>query len=492
MNGIYLKLLLAEIESRISGRYIDEIRIKQRLLQLAIGKQALFVSLYPEMLAMYLSERVKAGFDKLEKFSQPVVLSRIKCIEQNGFSPVLRLILEKNSTQLILSLYREAPNLVLKTKKFEKKLYSRYIEKEPKRSIIDVTEQELQSVYEKQPLKFQEFLLHEFEGLDKNLSVELTPARISYLKKALLSGEVKARIVSTNPFQMSLFASKFLKEYSSFNHLFEDGFKQFIAIKDGESDAARKTARIKSIKQQLLRLQKKMLNRNEIESYRIKGELILINLAKIKKGSRRIAAKNPYKNKDEEIIISLDPVMTPQENAQYYFSEYKKIKRGVPKIKNKMSRLEEEIEKIQDPSFVIPALLKTQREQIKKAEPYRIFKLASGSVVYTGRNARSNNELTFSFARPNDYFFHIRNYEGAHVILKAKIPRGQRPNKRDLQDAAAIAAYFSKAKKQKNIPVSYTQRKYLKKNKKGKPGSVILMREDVVFVDPGLPVERDV
>ena len=490
MNGIYLKLLLAEIESKISGRYIDEIRISQRLLQLAIGKQALFVSLYPEMLAMYLSKRVKAGFDKLEQFSQSVVPSRIKCIEQSGLSPVLRLVLEKNSTQLILSLYREAPNFVLKTKKFEKKLYSRYIEKKSKRSILDVTEQELQSVYEKQPLKFHEFLLHEFEGLDKNLSVELTPPRISYLKKALLSGEVKARIVSINPFQMSLFTSKFLKEYRSLNHLFEDGFRQFIAIKDSESDAARKKARIKSIKQQLLQLQKKILNSDEIESYRIKGELILINLARIKKGSRRIAAKDPYKGK--EIIISLDPVITPQENAQYYFSEYKKIKRGVPKIKDKMSQLEEEIEKIKDPSFKLFDLPRTPREQIKKAEPYRIFKLASGSVVYTGRNARSNNELTFAFARPNDYFFHIRNYEGAHVILKAKIPRGQRPNKRDLQDAAAIAAYFSKAKTQKNIPVSYTQRKYLKKNKKGKPGSVILMREDVVFVDPGLPVERDV
>jgi predicted ribosome quality control (RQC) complex YloA/Tae2 family protein len=53
--------------------------------------------------------------------------------------------------------------------------------------------------------------------------------------------------------------------------------------------------------------------------------------------------------------------------------------------------------------------------------------------------------------------------------------------------AAAIAAYFSKAKKQKNVPISYTQRKFIKKNKKGKLGSVILMREEVIFVDPGLP-----
>jgi len=163
----------------------------------------------------------------------------------------------------------------------------------------------------------------------------------------------------------------------------------------------------------------------------------------------------------------------------------------MPKLKHEIDRLKEELKKLKDPGFELPALLRSQREKTTRAGPYRTFKLASGALVYVGKNARSNNELTFAFARPNDYFFHIRNYEGAHVILKAKIPRGQRPNKKDLEEAAAIAAYFSKAKTQKNIPVSYTQRKYLKRNKKGKPGSVILMREDVVFVDPGLPAEPD-
>jgi len=490
MNGIYLKILLAEIESKMRGRYIDEILIKQRLVQLVIGKQSLFVSLYPEMIAIYLSKRVRLGFDKLEKFSQPVASIRIKCIEQSDLKPVLRFILEKNDTQLIISLYREAPNLVLKTEMSEKKLYSRYVEKEAKRSILDASEQELQNMYNKQPLKFQESLLKEFEGLDKNLAMDLTPRRVAYLKRALSSGKMKSRIVSISPFQISLFASEYLKEYDSINHLFEDGFQQFIALKDSESEAASRAVRIKSIERQLVRLRKKILDNKEIESCRIKGDLILINLAKIKKGSKQFAAKDPYKG--EAIIISLDPVMTPQENAQYYFSEYKKHKRGVPKIKDKIKQLEREIEKIQDPCFKLSALPKTPSEKVKKAEPYRIFRLASGSVVYTGRNARSNSELTFAFARPNDYFLHIRNYEGAHVILRAKIPRGQRPNKKDLEEAAAIAAYFSKAKTQKNVPVSYTQRKYLKKNRKGKPGSVILIREDVIFVDPGLPVEPDV
>jgi len=103
-----------------------------------------------------------------------------------------------------------------------------------------------------------------------------------------------------------------------------------------------------------------------------------------------------------------------------------------------------------------------------------------------GKNARSNEELTFKYARPDDYFFHTRGYGGSHVLLKARVPKGQKPRKEDIESAAALAAYFSKAKKQTRVPVSYTQRKYLKRNKKGKPGSVILMREEVVFVKPML------
>ena len=108
-------------------------------------------------------------------------------------------------------------------------------------------------------------------------------------------------------------------------------------------------------------------------------------------------------------------------------------------------------------------------------------------MILAGKNARSNDELTFKYARASDYFFHTRGYEGAHVILRPNVPKGQHPSREEVRVAASIAAYFSKAKKQNNVPVSYTQRKYLKKSKKGKIGSVILMREEVVFVEPGLP-----
>ncbi len=491
MNGIYLDLLRREIENRVINRHIDEICIKQKLLQIVLGKQALFVSLYSELPAVYLSKRVKIGFDKLEKFTNAINSSRIERLEQYDFMPVLGIVVEKTRAanracaQLIISLYREAPNFIIKTTRTKKSLYSRYIEKKPKRSILDVSPQELEQIYKKQPSKFHAYLLKEFEGLDKNLAGELTPVRIVHLQKILACGKVKPRVVSVSPFKLSLFANEYLKEYDLLNLLFEDNVKQFLEAKTKESVAARKATMIRNIERQLVRLQQKALSNEEIESYRIKGELILANLLKIEKGSRHICVQNSYDNK--EIVITLDPQITAQANAQHYFLKYKKLKRGLPKIQERIRRLEQEITEIKDASFNLPDLPKTRCGKDKKTEPFHRFELSSGAIVYAGKHARSNQELTFSFARPNDYFFHIRSYEGAHVILRAKIPRGQRPNKRDIDDAASIAAYFSKAKKQKNVPVSYTQRKYLKKNKKGKPGSVILMREDVVFVDPKLP-----
>lgn len=491
MNGIYLDLLRREIEGSVINRYIDEIRIKQRLLQIVFGKQALFVSLYPELPAVYLSKQIQIGFDKLEKFTNTISSSRIEGLEQPDFMPVLKIMVEKthvvNRTcaQLIISLYREAPNFVIKTASVQKHLYSRYIEKKSKRSILDASVQELEQVYKKQPSKFPAYLLKEFEGLDKYLAGELTPVRITHLQKILKRGKVKPRMVSVSPFRLSLFADKYLKEYSSLNLLFEDGSKQFLETKIKESIAARKAVSIKNIERQLARLQQKALSNKEIESHRIIGELILANLTKIKKGTQHTCVQNPYDNK--EIVIALDPQITAQENAQHYFSKYKKLKRGLPKIQKKIKQLKQKITEIKDASFNLPDLPRTQREKDKKTEPFHTFELASGAVVYVGKHARSNQELTFAFARPNDYFFHVRNYEGAHVILRAKIPRGQRPNKRDLENAASIAAYFSKAKKQTNTPVSYTQRKYLKRNRKGKPGSVIFMREEVVFVNPKLP-----
>jgi len=251
--------------------------------------------------------------------------------------------------------------------------------------------------------------------------------------------------------------------------------------------AAEKRTEAAKLKKLLSRLRSELADETKTEEKRIWGELILANLAKIKKHTDTVSVFNPYTEK--EVLIPIDPGRTPQENARDYFEEYKRQKRGRPKILLRIREIEKKIQKIEAGADQ-PAVKTGLKPDVRKPErhkPFREFVLASGSVVYVGKNNRSNDELTFAFARPDDYFFHARGYQGAHTLLKARVPRGQKPSHDDLAAAASIAAYFSKAKKQKKVPVSYTPRKYIKKNKKGKPGSVILMREEVIFVDPALP-----
>lgn len=493
MNGIYLYLLLKEIKNKLTGLHIDEIRSMHRMVQIICGDKALFVSLYPEAPAIFFSERIKKNFAKLKSFSDNIRSSRIKRIEQFDFMPVLRLGLErsdideKSKVEIIISLYRASLNFSIKTARSQKNLFPRYIEKRPKKSILELTERHLQSYHTEKGIDFKERLVKEIEGIDKYFANELTSENIKKLQ-AILSGEkVKPRLVSILPFRISLFASEYIKEYSSFNELLVEGIKKFTEKKEQDLLVFQKEELIRNLDRRIERLKKKLLKDEEIEEYRIAGEMILTNITKIKKGVHHINLFNPYIEK--EVEIKLDPRKTPQENAQAYFSRYKKLKRGQPKVKHRIERFKKEIENIKAGIFEIPDTTSKSAGKKEKPPPFRTFNLISSSVVYVGKNARSNQELTFKFARPNDYFFHIRGYEGSHTILKAKVPKGQRPKKEDINIAASIAAHFSKAKNQKNVAVSYTQRKYLKKNKKGKLGSVILMREQVIFVDPGVPGE---
>jgi predicted ribosome quality control (RQC) complex YloA/Tae2 family protein len=486
MNGIYLFLLLREIKHDLTGLFIEDILSMDRLIQIILSKKSLFISLYPEAPAIFYTRTNKNNFQQLPHFSSDIRASRIAKIEQADFMPVVTLQLEKmgiskrESLELIISLYRQAPNIVIKTPSMQKKLYKRYIQKKPKIPITSLTERQLQSLQSEQ-------LIKEIEGTDKYLTSELTAEHLRKLKSFVDGERINPRLISISPLRISLFASEYIKEYTSFNDLIKEGIEQYIKVKSESLTQTKKKAQIKNLKRCIARLEKKVLTDEEVELFRISGELILANIAKIKRSDKQAKVLNVYTQKN--INIALDPQKTPQQNAQVYFSKYKKQKRGQPKIRQKITDIRKQIEDAMTKPLKQYEPLPHAKSVSPKEKPlpFRLFHLPSGSVVYVGKSAQSNAELTFQYARPNDYFFHVRGYGGAHTILKARVPKGQKPRREDIESAASIAAYFSKAKKQKKVTVSYTQRKYLKKNKKGKPGSVILMREEVIFVEPQLP-----
>ncbi len=117
---------------------------------------------------------------------------------------------------------------------------------------------------------------------------------------------------------------------------------------------------------------------------------------------------------------------------------------------------------------------------------YKRQVLSTGVEVFVGRNNKENEELTLHFARPWDWFFHARGAGGSHLILRSPT-REYKPSKREIEEAAKIAAYFSRARHSSLVPVQYTQRRYIRKPKGSGVGMVVLLREEVVFVEPFLP-----
>ena len=101
-----------------------------------------------------------------------------------------------------------------------------------------------------------------------------------------------------------------------------------------------------------------------------------------------------------------------------------------------------------------------------------------------GRSDTENDELV-RWARRNDFWLHAQNIGGSHVILRS--PGKQNPDQRSIQQAAAVAAYYSKGKTSAVVPVVCTPVKYVVKRKGQGPGKVTYTREKVLFVEPGLP-----
>ena len=121
----------------------------------------------------------------------------------------------------------------------------------------------------------------------------------------------------------------------------------------------------------------------------------------------------------------------------------------------------------------------------EQSPKFRVFPLDNGFTLYVGKNAANNDELTMRFAKPNDLWFHARGVSGSHAVLRHN--GKEKPTKNIIEKAAAIAAYYSSARNASYTPVAYTEKKYIRKPKGAHPGAVVMEREKVVMVSPGLP-----
>ncbi len=125
-----------------------------------------------------------------------------------------------------------------------------------------------------------------------------------------------------------------------------------------------------------------------------------------------------------------------------------------------------------------------KRAQIKIWE----HEIEEGWIVQAGKSDADNDRLSIKIAKPNDWWFHVRGMPGSHVILLAK--EGEKPSKEILKKAAAVAAYYSKARSGGIVSVSGTLAKNVTKPRGAKPGTVTIRKETVFKVRPAIPEEE--
>ncbi len=238
------------------------------------------------------------------------------------------------------------------------------------------------------------------------------------------------------------------------------------------------------------------------ESIRINAELVTASQYRLQKGLSVYEVENYYDN-NNIVKISVDPALSPSQNAQKLYKEYRKactaenmliklIEEGrqdlayLETVKDLLERstLEREFGEIKD-ELIAQGFLKpkqTGKKQMKKqALPPLEFKTSQGLTVLVGRNNIQNDKLTFKTGRKGDIWLHAQKCPGSHVLLLAG--GGEVPDDA-IVEAAEIAAYYSSAKDGTVVTVDYTDVKNIKKPNGAKPGFVVYYTYYSVNVKP--------
>ena len=209
---------------------------------------------------------------------------------------------------------------------------------------------------------------------------------------------------------------------------------------------------------------------------------------------------------NKRVTIPLDPALSGIENAERYYQKARNTRaarthaeerlEGVEALAEQAAQLLDELSALKTASEVkkfekhragqLAPFLGQQNNRSKDQVPFRRYPLGSGYELWVGRNAKQNDLLTFKHARKFDLWMHARGVAGSHAVLR-RTGRTVIPPKNILEQAAAITAYYSKARGSSLVPVIVVERKHVRKPKGAAPGAVLVEKEEVILVEPGIP-----
>lgn len=308
--------------------------------------------------------------------------------------------------------------------------------------------------------------------------------------------------------------------------------------------AARLKKRRKRLERRVGHIEGDLERAERADVFRRRGELLQSAWGKVERGSESVRVQDFYDEDMPEVDIPLDPALSLEENIEYYFHEYRRLKSAREQIEERLLESMEtrdaaanaldELEALTpdekpspDGSPTIEQMSAAQRrayireraardkgrvEAVKALEekwvsdgtlkpkrapqrqrgrdkperlPYRKFQSYHDRIILVGRGAADNDTLSTSIARGRDMWFHARNWAGSHVILRMN-KRNEEIKNEDLLDAATLAAWFSKGKNDTLVDVTYCRAKYIRKPKGFPPGRVTVSDGSTI----GLSLEK--
>lgn len=257
---------------------------------------------------------------------------------------------------------------------------------------------------------------------------------------------------------------------------------------------------VKKQEKRLAAIGQKLLDCRDMETVKLKGELITANLYALRRGMDGFEAVNYYDVNGGKIKIALDKSLSPAENAQKYYKRYAKLKRTAASVTEQKRETEERLDYLNSIASHIRlaenlcdlaeteeelqslGLLPAEKQNKKKTAkitPYRAY-ISGGMKILAGRSNVQNDRLLKSISR-EDTWLHTQGYHSSHVAI---LSGGKPVPDEVLKVAAEICAYYSDGRAGTKIPVDYTKRAFVKKPPKSNAGFVIYTDYKTVLVEP--------
>ncbi len=259
--------------------------------------------------------------------------------------------------------------------------------------------------------------------------------------------------------------------------------------------------RLERTERKLANQREELAESDKMEQNKLYGDLLSANLYRMEKGDASATVENFYDEACPQITIPLQTRLTPAQNAQRYYTLYRKAATAKEKLSEQIAQGEQELQYLESVFDVLTraeseADLLLLREELSqqgyvknrsgkqkppKQQPPMVYCSEDGFMILVGRNNRQNDLLTTKQAAKLDIWLHTQNIPGSHVIL---VTEGREPSETAIRQAAVLAAYHSKARDSAQVPVDFTKVKFVKKPAGSKPGMVIFTNQQTLYVKP--------